>query len=229
MTEPSLARRLLDSAVSRLACGADVDELLEQVADGDAERLSSHQRNCPHCQAAIAEFRMLWAPVREYARQPVSVPRRLRASVLDRVDRLTHDVWHTLQLTELGTVRVAARVVATVARATAGKAPGVRVALGRSTESRTAELVARATAGHLHPHAAVGVLGRTAVVDLALAVSYGEPAHEVAHEVRRRVIAELKENIGLQSVTVNVVIDDVLPIPAAAAAKPSGVLPETAG
>ncbi|HEY0165567.1 MAG TPA: Asp23/Gls24 family envelope stress response protein [Jatrophihabitans sp.] len=228
MTEPSLARRLLDSADSRLACGADVDELLEQVADGDAERLSSHQRNCPHCQAAIAEFQMLWAPVEHYARQPVSVPSRLRASVLNQVDRLVRDVWHTLQLTELGTVRVAARVVAAVARETASQVPGVRVALGRSTESQSAGLVARATAGHLHPHAAVGVLGRTAVVDLALAVSHGEPVHEVAHEVRRRVIIELKENIGLQSVTVNVVIDDVLPIPVPAPAKPGGVLAETA-
>jgi uncharacterized alkaline shock family protein YloU len=70
-------------------------------------------------------------------------------------------------------------------------------------------LVARATSGHLHPHAAVGVLGRTAVIDLALAVSYGEPVQDIAHEVQRRVLAELTENVGLQSVTV----DDVSPKP----------------
>ncbi|HEX8304040.1 MAG TPA: Asp23/Gls24 family envelope stress response protein [Jatrophihabitans sp.] len=214
MTEPSRARRLLDSASQHLACGADVDELLEQVADGDADRLSEHQRTCPHCQAAIAEFRVLWAPVQEYARQPVRLPQRLRASVLKQVDRLVHDVWYTLQLTDIGAVRVAARVVAAVARDAASQVPGVRVALGRSTESRIARLVSRATSGHLHPHAAVGVLGRTAVVDLALAVSYGQPVHEVALEVQRRVIAELKENIGLQSVTVNVTVDDVSPKPA---------------
>jgi uncharacterized alkaline shock family protein YloU len=211
MTEPSQARRLLDSASQQLACGAEVDELLEQVADGDADRLNSHQRSCPHCQAAIAEFRALWAPVQEYARQPVRLPQRLRASVLKQVDRLVHDVWYTLQLTDTGTIRVAARVVATIARDAASRVPGVRVALGRSTESRIAQLVARATSGHLHPHAAVGVLGRTAVIDLALAVSYGEPVHEVALQVQRRVIAELKESIGLQSVTVNVTVDDVSP------------------
>ena len=211
MTEPSRVGRLLDSASQQLACGALVDELLEQVADGDADRLSEHQRGCPHCQAAIAEFRVLWAPVQEYARQPVSLPRRLRASALNQVDRLVHDVWYTLQLTDSGTIRVAARVVAAIARDTAARVPGVRVALGRSTESRIADLVAKATSGHLHPHAAVGVLGRTAVVDLALAVSYGEPVHEVAHEVQRRVIAELRDNVGLQSVTVNVTVDDVLP------------------
>ncbi|MEO7262625.1 MAG: Asp23/Gls24 family envelope stress response protein [Jatrophihabitantaceae bacterium] len=210
MTDPSRARRLLESASQRLACDAGVDELLEQVADGGADRLDSHQRDCAHCRAAIAEFRVLWEPVQKYARQPVSLPRRLRASVLKQVDRLTHDVWHTLQLTEDGTILVAARVLAAVARDTAGRVPGVRVALGRSTESRIAQLVARATAGHRHPHAAVGVLGRTAVVDLALAVSYGEPVHDVAREVQRRVIAELKENMGLQSVTVNVTVDDVV-------------------
>jgi uncharacterized alkaline shock family protein YloU len=214
MTEPSQARRLLDSASQRLACGAEVDQLLEQVADGDADRLTEHQRGCPHCQAAIAEFGRLWAPVHEYARQPVRLPQRLRASVLKEVDRLVHDVWYTLQLTDTGTIRVAARVVAAIARDAASRVPGVRVALGRSTESRIAQLVAEATAGHLQPHAAVGVLGRTAVVDLALAVSYGEPVREVAREVQRRVIAELQENIGLQSVTVNVTVDDVSPEPA---------------
>lgn len=228
MTEPSRARRLLESTNIQLACGADVDALLEQVADGDAGRLDSHQRDCSHCQVAIAEFGLLWAPVQEYARQPVSLPSRLRASVIKQVDRLVNDVWYTLQLTELGGIRVAARVVAAAARDTASRVPGVRVALGRSTESRIAQLVAKATAGHLHPHAAVGVLGRTAVIDLALAVSYGEPVHEVAQEVRRRVIAELKENIGLQSVTVNVTVDDVLVKPAEGFTEPAGGLAELA-
>jgi uncharacterized alkaline shock family protein YloU len=215
MTEPpgenAAIDRLLDSADRRLACGASVDEVLEQVADGEADRLTEHQRHCPHCQAAIAELRALWAPVQEYARQPVTVPHRLRAAVLKQVDRLVHDVWYTLQLTDTGAVRVAARVVAAVARDTAAAVPGVRVALGRSTDSRAAQLVARATHRHRHPHAAVGVLGQTAVVDLAVAVSYGERVHDVAYEVQRRVIAELQQNIGLQSVTVNVTVDDVLP------------------
>src|ERR687890_501069 len=114
MTEPSQARRLLDSASQRLACGAEVDQLLEQVADGDADRLTEHQRGCPHCQAAIAEFGRLWAPVHEYARQPVRLPQQLRAAVLKEVDRLVHDVWYTLQLTDTGAIRVAARVVAAI-------------------------------------------------------------------------------------------------------------------
>lgn len=215
MTEPPAevpaAYRLLNSADRQLACGASVDEVLEQVADGEADRLNEHQRQCPHCHAAIAEFGLLWAPVREYARQPVTVPDRLRAAVLKQVDRLVHDVWYTLQLTEAGAVRVAARVIAAIARDAAAAVPGVRVALGRSTDSAMAQLVARATHRHRHPHAAVGVLGQTAVVDLALAVDYGEQMPELALQVQRRVIAELQQNIGLQTVTVNVTVDDVLP------------------
>jgi hypothetical protein len=49
--------------------------------------------------------------------------------------------------------------------------PGVRVALGHSTQGEIAALAEKATLGHRHPHAAVGVLGRTAVVDLAVAVT----------------------------------------------------------
>jgi uncharacterized alkaline shock family protein YloU len=213
MTEPSRARRLLDSTSRQVACGAQVDELLEQVADGDGDRLSAHQGGCPHCQMAIEEFRMLWAPIQDYAGQPVSVAPPLRASVLAQVNRLLHDRWFTLESNGSGTVRVAAGVVAAIARETAARVPGVRAALGRSTDSWAAAPVAEATSGHRQPDATVGILGRTPILDLALAVSYGESAHEVAREVQRRVVETLREYAGLPSVTVNVTVDDILPRP----------------
>jgi uncharacterized alkaline shock family protein YloU len=88
--------------------------------------------------------------------------------------------------------------------------PGVRVALGRSTHDKLAAIAERATRRHRHPHAAVGVLGRTAVVDLAVAVTYGDPVHEVARDIQQHVITTLRDNIGLQTVTVNVTVDDIL-------------------
>ncbi len=193
-----------------LACGGLVDEIFEQAADGRADTLDQHQQHCPHCQAALIEFARLWSPVTALAREPVVVPQQLRRAVLDQIDKLVQDIWYTLQLTEGGSVRVAARVVATVARDAARLVPGVRVALGRSTESTVANLVEKATRRHRHPHAAVGVLGRTAVVDLALAVTYGQPLDAVAREVQQRVMRELQDNVGLQSITVNVTVDDVL-------------------
>ena len=193
-----------------LPCGADVDALLEQVADGRASDRDAHQQTCVHCQAALAEFTALWAPVTDTAATPVPVPPGLTAAVMSQIRTLVRDVWYTLQTTDLGAIRIAARIVAAMARDAARMVPGVRVALGRSTHSRLAELTEQATFGHRHPHAAVGVLGRTAVVDLAVAVSYGEPVHEVGQEIQQHVIATLRDHIGLQTVAVNITVDDVL-------------------
>jgi uncharacterized alkaline shock family protein YloU len=202
------ATHLLDAVT--LACGAEVDPLLEQVTEGRAAYLDAHQRECVHCQAAIAEFTALWAPVPETAALSVPVPPGLTAAVMSQIRVLIRDVWYTLQTTELGAIRIAARIVAALARDSARTVPGVRVALGRSTYSKMAALAEQATFRHRHPHAAVGVLGRTAIVDLAVAVSYGDPVHQVARDIQRRVITTLREDIGLKTVIVNVVVDDVL-------------------
>jgi uncharacterized alkaline shock family protein YloU len=88
--------------------------------------------------------------------------------------------------------------------------PGVRVALGRSTYGKVAALAEKATFGHQHPNSAVGVLGRTAVVDLAVAISYGDPAPQVAREIQRQVAATLRDRVGLRDIMVNVTIDDII-------------------
>jgi uncharacterized alkaline shock family protein YloU len=202
------ARVLLTSTT--LACGAEVDLLLEQVADSRGANLDAHQNECVHCQAGIAEFTAIWEPVTELASVSVPAPPGLTTAVMSHIRLLVQDVWYTLQTTDLGAIRIAARIVAALARDAARMVPGVRVALGRSSHGRLAALTERATFGHRHPHAAVGVLGRTAVVDLAVAVSYGDPVHEVAREVQRQVIASLRDQLGLKSITVNVTVDDIL-------------------
>jgi uncharacterized alkaline shock family protein YloU len=202
------ARHLLGAAT--LPCGADVDLLLEQVADSRGANRDAHQQQCVHCQAALSEFTALWGPVTELAVAPVPPPPGLVAAVMSQVRTLVRDVWYTLEISENGAIRIAARIVAALARDCARMIPGVRVALGRSTEGTTAALAEHATIGHRHPHAAVGVLGRTAVVDLAVAVTYNDPAHEVARNIQRQVIRTLHNHVGLQSITVNVAIDDIL-------------------
>lgn len=201
-------RQLLRSIT--LPCGAEVDLLLEQVADGHDGDLTAHQRQCVHCQAAIGELTALWEPVAASAGNPVPAPPGLTAAVMSQIRVLVRDVWYTLQSTDLGSIRVAARIVAALARDAARMVPGVRVALGRSTHSTLAAQAEHATFGHRHPHAAVGVLGRTAVVDLAVAVSYGDPVHEAAKDIQQNVIAALRASLGLTTVTVNVTIDDIL-------------------
>jgi uncharacterized alkaline shock family protein YloU len=184
------------SAVT-LPCGAEVDLLLEQAADGHAADLDSHQQECVHCQAALAA-------------SYVPAPPGLAASVMAQIRVLVRDVWYTLRTTDIGTIRIAARIVAAVARDSARMVPGVRVALGRASHGKAAALAEHATARHHHPHAAVGVLGRTAVIDLAVAVRYGDRVHQVARDVQRHAITALRGNLGLKTVTVNVTVDDVL-------------------
>jgi uncharacterized alkaline shock family protein YloU len=209
--------------VPTLPCGAEVDLLLEQAADGHAGDLDAHQQDCVHCQAALAEFAALWLPVTDLAAVPVTAPPGLTAAVMSQVRALVRDVWYTLQDTGDGAIRIAARIVATMARDAARTVPGVRVVLGRSTQDRLAALAERATIRHRHPHAAVGVLGRTAAVDLAVAVTYGDPVHEIARDIQRHVITALRDNLGLQSITVNITVDDILdddPGPAPAGNRP---------
>jgi uncharacterized alkaline shock family protein YloU len=212
VTDPPSGRQAAGHLLSAatLPCGADVDLLLEQVADGHAADRDAHQRECVHCQAAIAELAGLWSPVAGLAANPVPAPPGLTAAVMSHIRVLVRDVWYTLETTNLGTIRIAARIVAALARDAARMVPGVRIALGRSTHSTGAAAAERATFGHRHPHAAVGVLGRTAVVDLAVAVTYGDRAHEVARDIQRHVVATLRDNIGLKTVRVNVTVDDVL-------------------
>lgn len=194
----------------RLACGSSTDDLLAQVADGGADPQPDHQADCVHCRAALAEFAQLWAPITASAAAPVPVPAGFTQTVMRGVRRLAEDTWYSLELTDGGSIRIAARVVATLARDAARSVPGVRVALGRSTAAKLARLVEKATLGHRHPNAAVGVLGRTAVIDLALATSYGEPVHDVALRVQQAVMTTLRADTGLKSIQVNVVVDDVL-------------------
>jgi uncharacterized alkaline shock family protein YloU len=201
-------RRLLSSAT--LACGADVDLLLEQVAEGRGPSGDAHQQQCMQCQAALTEFTALWRPVAELAAVPVAPPPGLAAAVMSQVRALVRNVWYTLEATETGVIRIAARIVAALARDCARLIPGVRVALGRSTEGRAAALADRATGEHRYPDAAVGVLGRTAIVDLAVAVTGDDPVHVVAQDIQRQVIATLRDQTGLQDITVNVTVDDIV-------------------
>jgi uncharacterized alkaline shock family protein YloU len=212
MTEPvppgTPARDLLSGPA--LPCGAEVDVLLEQAADGGAADLDDHQRGCVHCQAALREFAALWAPVAQFAAVPVPAPPGLTVTVMSQVRALVRDMWHTLHVAEHGTIRIAARVVAAMARESARAVPGVRAAFGRSTQTHLAALAEHSTLRHHHPGAAAGVLGQTAAVDLAVAVSYDRPVHETAREIQQHVITTLRGSLGLQAITVNITVDDIL-------------------
>lgn len=201
MTEPTSG--------ALLPCGRSWDDLLEQVATGSST--DAHQSTCAHCRAALAELRRVWAPVQHLAAEPVQAPPNLVRKVMDQVRAAAQHRWHALLPAERGSTRVAARVVATLARLAAARVPGVRVALGRTTEPRAAGRAAAATARHDASGSAVAVAGGSTVVELALAAQYGAPMHELAERVRTAVVHDLGRLAGLQDVQVDVVIDDVVP------------------
>lgn len=198
------------TAGEQLPCGRSWDSLLEQVADGRSGPLDQHQLTCTHCQAALAELRRVWAPVRHLAAEPVHAPRTLLSKVMEQVRAAARQSWHTLIPSDQGSTRVAARVIAMLARLAAARVPGVRVALGRTTEPRAARRAAAATDLHDASGSAVGVAGGSTVVELALAAQYDAPLHELAERVRAAVVDDLTRLAGLQNVQVDVTIDDVL-------------------
>jgi uncharacterized alkaline shock family protein YloU len=203
---PAAPSHLLNAG--SLACGADVDTLLEQVADGHARQLTDHQRDCVHCRAAIGELDALWSPVRELAAAPVPSPPGLATAVIGRIRRLARDVGYTLEMTDGGAIRIAARIVAALARDSASRVPGVRLALGRTTHGPVSALAQDIMPADRRADTA-GVLGRTAAVDLTVAVNYDRPVHHVARDIQKQVAAALRNDLGLRAATVNVVIADI--------------------
>jgi uncharacterized alkaline shock family protein YloU len=205
---PAAPSHLLNAG--SLACGADVDTLLEQVADGHAGQLTDHQRDCVHCWAAIGELNALWSPVRELAAAPVPPPPGLVTAVIGRIRTLVRDVGYTLEMTDGGAIRIAGRIVAALARDSASRVPGVRLALGRATNGPLGALAQAAMPADRRAGTAAGVLGRTAAVDLTIAVNYDRPVHHVARDIQKQVAAALRNDLGLRAATVNVIIDDIL-------------------
>ena len=70
-----------------LPCGAGLDALVTQVADGAAPRDPDHQAGCPHCQAALAELEELWSLAGRLARERVEAPERIDAVAMGRIRR----------------------------------------------------------------------------------------------------------------------------------------------
>jgi uncharacterized alkaline shock family protein YloU len=111
-------------------------------------------------------------------------------------------------MTDGGAIRIAARIVAALARDSASRVPGVRLALGRTTHGPLSALAQDAMPAERLAHA--GVLGRTAAVDLTIAVNYDRPVHHVARDIQKQVAAALRDDLGLRAATVNVIVADIL-------------------
>lgn len=193
----------------RLPCGTAVADLFEQVAAGRQSQLSTHQRGCPHCRAALMELAELWGPLRELAAASVTAPAGMLTSIMIRVRELAREVWYAVLPDGRGRTTIAARVVGVIAREAASGVPGVKAALGRSTDAAQEQTARQATERHAYPGTAVGVARGRVAVDLALAVAYGLAIPAVSARVQRAVIRQIRATTGLEDIEVNVTVDNV--------------------
>ena len=188
-----------------LACGASSEDLLAQVADGGDRRRTAHQQQCPHCQATLAEYARLWAPVTELAGTEVRAPAGLFDSAMATVRAAAGPPGWGRVDDQAGPYLVAARAVVSVAGYAARTTTGVRMALGAL--ERLGDVLDPGHDGHVE----AGVTGRSVALDLTVAAEYGQDLRRLADRLRDRVTREVRAVTGLEAVEVSVTIDDVFP------------------
>lgn len=218
-------------APGRLSCGALVDDLLDQVADAARleldpasveppdQRTLEHQQNCLHCRAMLAELREIWTPVSALVDQPVAVPSSLDRTVMERVSALAAHRWHAIIEENPGVTRIAAWVIAVIARRAAASVIGVATVGGRvvpgepDVAAAQARYVAVPTSAQQRLAAGIGVAGSKVVVrvdiDAAGLPPSMPPLLTLAEQVRQTVINHVRGLIGLTVVEVDVHVADV--------------------
>jgi uncharacterized alkaline shock family protein YloU len=193
-------------AEGRLPCGRDSAALVDQVAEGATDRRDAHQRDCPYCQAALAEFDRLWAPVRAVSTHRPRAPEGLLDEALRSIRGIAADPEFGRIEGPRGRTRVSARVVVALARYLASRVPGVRVALSRVVAAGGGP----ETSLDGGPEVAAGVSGSSTVVTITLAADYGHDLVALGARIRATVEEGIRAQTGLEPVAVLVHVDDVL-------------------
>lgn len=183
----------------RLPCGADVDDLIAQVADGNAALRDAHQADCPHCQAALAEYDAVFSPVRELVAEPVPVPDAVLEEVLRRIRGSLPDSLYGVLPGPRGVTRIAGHLVALTARTAAEQVRGVHVALARTRRSQDVGST----------EVSAGVTGLSTALRITVAAAWGEDLHDLADRIRGTVDHAVRTTTGLQPVQIDIVIDDI--------------------
>lgn len=201
----------VEAGGERLACGRRAEDVLAQVADGRGAERDAHQRQCPHCQAALGEYDRLWTPIRELAAETVSPPESMVESALRRIRGAVEHSNYGVVESPNGLTRISARVVVVTARETAQTVPGVRVALskhitGSAGDGDYSAVHAGDASG---AEVTAGVAGRSTAVEITLAADYGLDLRRLGERVRYEVAARIRALTDLEPVHITVIIDDV--------------------
>lgn len=200
----------------RLPCGTLFDVILEQVADDTPPSDPQHQSHCPHCRAALAELTDIWAPVRTLLDEPTPPLETLTGSVMERVVAIATHGWHAVLQENPGVTRIAAWVVAIIARRAAAGVPGVGNVRGQITPMAASIVDVKAeydraqpTPGQRTQAAGIGVAGRRVVVAVSITADTDERLPALAQQIRSAVIAHVHALTGLEVIEVDVEVSDL--------------------
>jgi uncharacterized alkaline shock family protein YloU len=188
---------------AELECGAVVADLLEQVADGHADELTSHQAGCPYCMDTLSRAADSWRAVEGLRAEPVQPSPQLLARVMQRTRAGLED-WQIELGGERGVTQVSRAVLTSLAFWTASAAPGVREVFGARPTGTDVQRAGPSTSRRerlLSPH--------DLRIELEVSVQYGFNALVVAEEVRKAVIDQVREVAGLELAGVDLLITDV--------------------
>lgn len=175
----------------RLPCGVRLEKLLAQVADGSPPADQAHQSRCPYCQTALRRLRRGWANVTELAQQPVSVPTRLTAQIMERVKALAVQTADFILLGHpRGETRVSHAVVGRIVQRLSRAVPGVTFASAR-----------------VEPHNPP--LPDRVDLSIRLVVTFGPVLQRVADAVRETVRRHAPKLTGAQIDRIDIRIDDI--------------------
>lgn len=125
-----------------------------------------------------------------------------------QIRELTQHTWFTYLPTGRGHTRIAARVVAAVARLAAEEVPHVTLALGAG---RTSPYTSPAHIAGPQTEAAtnIGVSGSHVVVDIKVAVQMGADIRATAHQIRTHITHVIAAQLELTTTEVNITVADV--------------------
>jgi hypothetical protein len=181
---------VIDQA-ERLPCGARLEELLAQVADGAPPGDEAHQSGCPYCQTALRRLRRAWTDVTDLASEPVNVPDRLTAQIMARVRVLVGQTADFILLGHpRGETRVSHTVLVRITQRLARTIPGVVLASAR-----------------VEPHNSP--LPDHVDLSIRLVVTFGPALHRVADGVRTIVRRQTPRLTGAHLDHIDIKIDDI--------------------
>ena len=175
----------------RLPCGAEIEQLVAQVADNEPAADPAHQAHCPYCQATLRRLRDAWEDVHTLANQPVPIPPTLTAQIMARVRILVRHAGDSILLGHpRGATRISHVVIGRVIQRVALAVPGVIFASARPI-------------AHEPPDP------RRLSVAIRLVVAYGPPIEALVEGVRAIIDRHVSAQTGAHLTRIDITIEDI--------------------